>query len=145
MGVKVFEKHFTVSKSLSGFDHSAALEENELYAYINILKSLKIEQQTHTEQIDSMTAIRARRGLYAARDIDPGEVIHRSDILCVRPMSNLAPNDMSLIIGKSAITSIKQYQPLDLTCGGVSLGESKSTEANNYWSVEMQQKGMKRP
>ena len=59
-------------------------------------------------------------------------------------MSTLGPNDMSLIIGKPVTTLIKQYQPFSVVFGGVCSGESKSSEANDYWSVEMRQKGLKR-
>ena len=143
-GVKLFEKHFTLSKSLSGFDHSAALEEDELTSYVKTLKSFNIDQTTNIESVDSNTAIRARRGLYAARDIPPGEVLNREDILCVRPMSTLAPNDMNLIIGKPVVTFIKKYQPFDLAYDGVCTGKSHSNEASNYWSLEMKEKGMKK-
>lgn len=143
MGVEIFEKHFTISKSLPGFDHIAALEEPELLEYVNTLKSLRFGKSEITETTDSLTAIRARRGLYAARTMYPGEVLQRSDILCVRPTSTLSPNDMPLIIGKSVAKLVKQYEPLSLDCDSVCTGESRSSEANEYWSTEMEQKGIK--
>jgi N,N'-diacetyllegionaminate synthase len=144
MGVKIFEKHFTLSKSLPGFDHSVALEENELKEYVRTLHDINIKGQIEDHRgVDSNTAIRARRGLYAARDIGPGEILQREDILCVRPKATLAPNDIGLIIGKPAINPIKQYQPFGILNAGICEGQSFACEASDYWRREMNDKGMK--
>ena len=144
MGVNLFEKHYTLSKSLPGFDHSVALEEGELTAYVSALKAISTSNKINDRVgVDSKTAIRARRGLYAARDIGSGEVLRREDVLCVRPMSTLAPNDMNFIIGKPTVSPIKQYQPFDIETTGVCEGESRASEASEYWRSEMKVKGMK--
>jgi len=143
MRVNIFEKHFTLSKALPGFDHSAALEEDELKNYVRTLHSINnSESINELEGVDLDTAIRARRGLYAARDISCGEILKREDVLCVRPMAALSPNDLELIVGQPTVTAISQYQPFDLASSGICEGNSRSSEANSYWRSEMKDKGM---
>ena len=61
---------------------------------------------------------RARRGIYAARDIEAGAILGESDLLVVRPEGPLAPNDAGLVLGKRTVRPISQYEPLstDLVC-----------------------------
>ena len=59
---------------------------------------------------------RARRALYAARDLQVGDILSASDVLIVRPEGPLAPNDLPLIMDRSVTKSIGQYEPLSLDC-----------------------------
>jgi len=57
------------------------------------------------------TRKRARRSLYASRNINAGEIIRDEDILCVRPEGILNADDIDLVVGKKATVSINQYEP----------------------------------
>ena len=57
---------------------------------------------------------RARRALYAARDIQKGEMLAEDDILVVRPEGPLLPNDAHKIVGHTTKIQIKKYMPLSL-------------------------------
>ena len=144
LGVRTFEKHFTISKKMTGFDHKVALEEDELSDYVSSLKNLQSTDQSkqHGTEVDNETAVRARRGLYAARDIKMGEVVSRTDVLCVRPSATLGPNDISLVVGAPAATDVDMYKPLAVTASGVVAGQSLSARASEYWTSEMKDKGM---
>lgn len=144
LGVRTFEKHFTLSKKMPGFDHKVALEEEELSEYVNVLKDLPDHGrcQEQIDQVDGVTAVRARRGLYAARDIKLGEVVSRNDVLSVRPSAALGPNEIGLIVGKRAAVDLAMYQPLAADTSGVVSGGSLSVEAAQYWATEMKDKGM---
>ena len=144
LGVRKFEKHFTLSKTMSGFDHKVALEEEELRDYVTVLRGLQNHDSdgVRAGEVDTETAIRARRGLYAARDIKAGEVVSRSDVLSVRPSALLGPDEIGLVVGKKAAGDVPMFQPLGADKSGVVVGRSLSAAAAEYWASEMKDKGM---
>ena len=118
-GVSWIEKHFTLDRTLPGFDHSYAMEPSDIKVYVNDIRGSEIACQRKVNKIGEAEGIvkqRARRALYAARNLEIGEVIDRQDILVVRPEGALSPNDLALIIGKRLSHSVQQYEPLSLGC-----------------------------
>ena len=57
---------------------------------------------------------RARRGLYAACDIEAGKLISDTDILISRPEGTLKPQDIDLISGRRTSRKIHQFEPFSL-------------------------------
>ncbi len=115
LGAEYFEKHFTLDKSQTGFDHSYALEPDELEHYINELLD---GFQAITPQQDKLSAEerevmqRARRSLYASRDLNTGHTLTDEDILVVRPQGPLEAHQIDQVIGKVLTSSIKKHQAL---------------------------------
>lgn len=117
MGCRWFEKHFTYDNDLPGFDHKHAQNEDEFKSYVKSLREIEISLSQKEEKLTSpekYTAERARRSLYASRDIKQGEVIKDEDVLCVRPSAKMNPNQIDLIVGKKASINIKRYDPFSL-------------------------------
>lgn len=143
-GATFFEKHFTTDRSLPGFDHAHALEGTELDSYIDTLRTAcqgwQSESNTSGVQ-ESVTKIRARRGVYAAADLPEGHILERKDLMFVRPSSDFAGNDLSGLIGAPLLQSVRRYEPL-VAGNGVGRGESNWKQASDYWKGEMQEKGM---
>src|SRR3546814_1332598 len=52
LGARVFEKHFTLDRSMKGPDHSYALEPAELKAYVQTVRS-----EEHTSELQSLMRI----------------------------------------------------------------------------------------
>lgn len=52
-----------------------------------------------------------RRGLYAAREIEPGDRLQPEDILVVRPEGPMGPNDVSRLIGATARVAVARFAP----------------------------------
>jgi len=117
LGATWFEKHFTEDRGQVGLDHAHAMEENGLKKYINDLrasnKALELKK-TKVGEAELFTRKRARRSLYAAIDIKPGELITEKQILIVRPENLMDAADIDLIVGSIAKTTIKQYEPFSL-------------------------------
>ena len=62
---------------------------------------------------EEQTVIIQRRGIYATRDIKPGEIIDRDMIDLLRPAVGLKPSDMGEIISKkSSRNGIKAGEPI---------------------------------
>ena len=149
MGCRVFEKHFTSSRKLPGFDHAHALEEAELLEYNAVLNNLQISASANFRleaaklgRNDAVTALRARRGVYAARAISAGEVLDESNTKLVRPQASIPADGYSEILGHRVAVDIAEEQPLDVK-HAIGLGDSVETAANSYWAQEMDEKGLK--
>ena len=55
---------------------------------------------------------RARRALYAARDLEPGETIGEQDVLIVRPEGPLVPEDASRVVGTRARRGFRRFEAI---------------------------------
>jgi sialic acid synthase SpsE len=114
MGVEWIEKHVTLDRTTEGFDHKYAMEPQALAEYIADVRSSEAACQHQPIKVGEQERTvkqRARRGLYAARDIAAGEMIAATDILIVRPEGPLSPNDKNLVEGRKSRRSIRQYEP----------------------------------
>ncbi len=143
-GATFFEKHFTTDRSLPGFDHAHALEGAELDSYVDTLRAAHQSWQADSNASsaqESITKIRARRGVYAAADLPEGHVLERKDLMFVRPSSDFAGNDLSTLIGETLQQPVRRYEAL-APGNGVRRGESNWKQASDYWKGEMQEKGM---
>ncbi len=144
LGARIIEKHYTVDKSLPGFDHAHALDPGELGSFVEAVRgalSTCMHQQEKLTETEKVTSVRARRGIYAAHDLEPGTVISEQDLLIVRPRAALAPGDLSQVLGKAVSSPIRQYEPIDLQDGVVPATSSWEV-ADHYWRTEMDDKGL---
>ncbi len=117
IGARYFEKHYTFDNSLEGFDHKHAQNVKEFTSYVNSLRDIEVSYYPQTEKIDAKeayTAERARRSLYASRDLKKGEILKDEDILCVRPSNEMSPNQIDLLVGEKLEVDVNQYDPFSL-------------------------------
>lgn len=115
LGAVMIEKHLTLDRSAEGFDHHYALEESDFARFVSVVREAGQAIQPKAQKLtDSEVAVsqRARRGVYAKRDIEPGHVLTEGDLLIVRPPTNLQPNDAFDLLGESSLIRIEAYQPL---------------------------------
>lgn len=115
MGARWVEKHFTLDRNAPGFDHAYAMEPESLVEYVQDVRSVEAAcapRQTKVLKAEVGVRTRARRGLWAARDIEEGALIDEGDVLIVRPEGPLKPNEISELLGKRAVRRICQYQAL---------------------------------
>jgi sialic acid synthase SpsE len=115
IGATWFEKHFTFDKKAEGLDHKHAADETELKQYVDDLrkgeKALIDKKEDKISEGEFYTRKRARRALYASRDMKAGEIIKDEDILCVRPEGPMQADEIDFLIGKQLAEEIKQYKP----------------------------------
>lgn len=147
LGCRLFEKHFTLSKELPGFDHAHALEAHELLEYNKILCDLFLSVNQDYRKVgiqqrfDDQTAIRARRGVYAAKHIKAGELITLENSKLVRPQTSLSASEYSDVLGTVANVDISLEEPISLDKLAVK-GDSLEEQANLFWQNEMKDKGI---
>jgi len=111
MGASIFEKHFTIDKSLPGPDHRMALNPVELKnTILAIRQTEKAMGNSRKEVLESEKENRSklRKSLVAGVDINEGTVIEKEMIAIKRPGIGLPPSYLSKLIGKKATCNISQ-------------------------------------
>ena len=88
LGAEVIEKHYTLSRTLKGPDHSFAIEPHELrqmVANIRIAeKCLSVKKSVYTESEKEFS--KGRRSVVASHKIRKGEVLTENNITTKRPL-----------------------------------------------------------
>lgn len=114
LGATWLEKHFTVDRSLEGLDHKHAAEPDELGAYVEAVRGTEASMSPRPVKIgeaEALTRQRARRSLYAARDLGVSEVVSDADVLVVRPEGPLSASDIDLLVGKRMTRAVRAFEP----------------------------------
>lgn len=115
LGVRVIEKHFTLSRNDGGVDASFSMEPQEM-------KQLATECYTAFEALGEITysgtkdeqkSKQFKRSIFACKDIKKGEAITSDNIKIVRPGNGLKPKFFDHIIGKKAAKSIPFATPIN--------------------------------
>jgi N-acetylneuraminate synthase len=110
LGAVVIEKHFTMDKSLSGPDHQASLDPDELKAMVISIREVeKALGQFNKFPTPSEIKNRdiARKSLVASNDIRVGEVFSENNIDIKRPGNGMSPLKYWDLLGKKAERDFK--------------------------------------
>jgi sialic acid synthase SpsE len=102
MGACIIEKHFTLDKSLFGWDHKISALPDELKIICDeskrIWTSLGSNRILCEEGEERKAAF--RRSIVATRKIKAGEVVQENDIDFKRPGTGIAPAESQYVIGR---------------------------------------------
>jgi N,N'-diacetyllegionaminate synthase len=105
LGAKVIEKHFTLDRNMTGPDHKASLESDELIRMVAGIRSIekalgdgnKVITQNEIQNRDV-----ARKSIVASRDIQAGEVFTENNLTAKRPGTGISPMKWDEVIGTKA-------------------------------------------
>jgi sialic acid synthase SpsE len=108
-GASVIERHFTLDKKMSGWDHSISSDENGMKNLVKnaelINRSLgsynRIIYDNEKKQKESF-----RRSAVAKKNLRKGDIIKEEDIVFKRPGEGIPPNQINEIIGKRITKNI---------------------------------------
>ncbi|WP_127792780.1 N-acetylneuraminate synthase family protein [Agromyces sp. LHK192] len=94
LGARLFEKHFTLDRTLPGPDHQASLEPDELRDYVGILRRIPVAlgdgvKRAQPSEFANRDVV--RRSWHAARDLESGDVLRREDLVALRPANGISP------------------------------------------------------
>lgn len=105
MGAAVIEKHFTIDRNLTGPDHKASLEPNELKAMVAAIRNVEMALGDGIKRITPSEAKNkpiVRKSLIAKCAINLGEVFSVENITTKRPGSGISPMRWDEVIGRIA-------------------------------------------
>ena len=105
LGAKVIEKHFTLDRNMTGPDHKASLEPDELIRMVAGIRSIekalgdgnKVITQNEIQNRDV-----ARKSIVASRNIQAGEVFTENNLTVKRPGTGISPMEWDEVIGTKA-------------------------------------------
>lgn len=115
LGARVYERHFTVSKTNGTPDAPFSADPAEMKAIVSALREAEamlgdgIKKPTPTE---SRMRAYTRKGAIARRDLAAGEVLKAGDFAVMRPALGIPPAEAAMAIGRKLKTAVKKDQPL---------------------------------
>jgi len=114
-GARVIEKHFTISKDLSGPDHSFALEPSELNALVREVRIVEKAIGSSQKKIfdsELIYYLRGRRSIFAKINIPKGTVIKKKMLAILHPGIGIEPEYSNMVVGRKTKTDIKNQEPI---------------------------------
>ena len=111
LGARVIEKHFTLNRNMTGPDHKASLEPDELKQMIIAVRNIEMAMGSGIKRpslSEKKNIIVARKSIVAARDIHAGEVFTEENIAVKRPGNGISPMMWDIIVGKKATRNFKE-------------------------------------
>jgi len=112
---KIFEKHFTLSKKMSGPDHSASIDPITLKNLISNLKRVPKILGTYGKKIEKCEIKNinlVRKKIVAKTFIKKGDIFSIKNIALKRPGNNTNPFKVEKLFGKKAKKNYKIDQDL---------------------------------
>ncbi|MGB8276147.1 MAG: N-acetylneuraminate synthase family protein [Alphaproteobacteria bacterium] len=110
LGARIVEKHFTLDTRQQPGDHVLSLDPAgmaELVRRIRRVEAMLGSGEKRPAAGEGTMRAQMRRGLYAARDLPAGTVLSESDVLCLRPATDLAPAEAGLVVGRRLARPLK--------------------------------------
>jgi len=103
LGAELYEKHFTLDRSLRGPDHAASLEPGELKQMVELLRRTDVIlgdgiKAPTTPELE--VRIAARRSVTLARDVAEGVPLTAEDLCLMRPGDGIAPAAVEQVLGR---------------------------------------------
>jgi N,N'-diacetyllegionaminate synthase len=117
MGASVIEKHFTLDRNLSGPDHKASLEPQELKAMVVAIRNIEaalgdgIKRPTPSEASNKPVA---RKSLVASQAIYAGDLFSAANVAAKRPGTGVSPMLWDEVIGRAASRDFAVDQLIEL-------------------------------
>jgi N,N'-diacetyllegionaminate synthase len=111
MGACIYEKHFTVDRSLPGPDHRMSLNPKELKETIQAIRNTETALGSHVKQVldgEKENRVKLRKSVVANVDINKGNMIQKEMLALKRPGHGIQPTDFNKVIGKTARSDISE-------------------------------------
>ncbi len=113
-GGRIFEKHFTLSHVWKGTDHALSLEPNGMKKFVRDLKRMKLAIGDGVKRVldnERKPIHKMTKGLYASRELPPGAILSRDDIVIRTPGADLPPHYLDFMVGKQIKKEKKFEEP----------------------------------
>lgn len=133
LGAVVIEKHFTLDKTMEGWDHAVSADPQDMAQIVTaskrIFQALGSERRIVSPAEQDNAAV-MRRSAIAARDIRAGEVMTAADMTFRRPGTGIPPNDADMLIGRVAVRDIAAESVLSMDDFGAVTDGAKAHEVS---------------
>ncbi len=106
LGAVVIEKHFTLDKTMDGWDHAVSADPAELAIITSAARRIPAALGSHRRTVsdeERQQGQTMRRSIVAARDLPAGHVLTLEDFDFRRPGTGISPNDAARIVGRELV------------------------------------------
>lgn len=115
LGAAIYERHLVLAEDLDAADLAVSSLPDELCEAINMARRARSALGTGEKvclEVETMNRHINRRALCAARDLEPGMVLRRMDLVALRPANGLPPSRVDDIIGRRLLRPVDLGQPI---------------------------------
>lgn len=114
LGACIVEKHFTLSRAVSGPDSAFSLEPPEFKAMVEAIRTIeKALGDVNYKVTEKEAASRIfRRSLFVVKDMKAGDRFTEENVRSIRPAYGLRPKSLTDVIGKYSSQDIASGTPL---------------------------------
>jgi len=114
LGACIVEKHFTLSRAISGPDSAFSLEPQEFKAMVEVIRTTeKAVGKVHYGVSEQEAKSRVfRRSLFVVKDMKTGEAFTTENVRSIRPGCGLHTRYLNEIMGRRASQDIQRGTPL---------------------------------
>lgn len=117
LGAIVIEKHFTIDRSLTGPDHKASLEPDELKEMVRAIRNIELAVSGSGIKEPSKSELKnkpvVRKSIFTSRPLLAGHIILDEDLTTLRPGDGISPMDWDEVIGKIVNMDLPEYHQLN--------------------------------
>ena len=109
MGAKAVERHYTLDKTMVGFDHRMSLEPHELIAMVRDIRDVERIRGTgekHVSETEWITRRKYHVSMASAIPIQAGSMLTEGMVSWRNPGTGIAPKLAHTVLGKRAIRDI---------------------------------------
>jgi N-acetylneuraminate synthase len=115
LGARVVEKHFTDDTTRIGPDHGFSMDPITWRAMVEdtrLLEAALGDGRKKVEDNEQETVVLQRRCVRAARDLEPGTIINRDDLVVLRPAPREAvpAHEVQEVVGKTVVSPLVSGQ-----------------------------------
>ena len=114
LGATVIEKHFTLRRADGGLDSAFSMEPEEMAALVVESKRAwqALGEVRYGPTKEEQASVVSRRSLYVTQDLQPGDLLSRTNVREIRPGYGLPPGMLNTIVGLRVARAVKRGTPL---------------------------------
>jgi sialic acid synthase SpsE len=116
-GVRLIEKHFTLDRASSGFDHHMSETEDSLRELIDVINQAHYSLGPRAWARTKAEVARrpnARRGLYYASSMSAGDTLTTDSFITLRPENGTPPAALGHFLGRTLKADVRGLTPANL-------------------------------
>jgi len=109
LGAVVIEKHFTLDKTLDGWDHAVSADPEEMAIITSAAKRIPAalgQRRRVVSEAERNQSKIMRRSIVAGRDLPAGHVLTLEDLDYRRPGTGITPNAADRLVGRALTRSL---------------------------------------
>ena len=116
LGARMIEKHYTMSRTLTGSGHYFSLEPNDIRKMVHNIRLFEIvlgDGEMGTTEIEERAKMGGRKSIVAKRDIKTNEILTKNMLTFKRPGNGISPDQVEKLLGKEVVKEIKHDFQID--------------------------------